>query len=304
MKFLNKLLSPVRSAFRQNILGLLIVSLTMMCILVLLWSRIVLVVPGGSLAVLYKPLAGGIDLQNQYREGVHFIFPLNSATIYDARVQTHKVELELLTADQLETQVTTTFQYEINPNTVALLHKYAGPDYLQKIIIPQVVSIVRELVAKYSSKTVYTGGLQDVISDIAITADSIIIDELSPPGFSNVRLIRINSVQLASITFPPEIRKAILNKMTEQQNAEAMIFKIEAASLEAERKVIEAKGIMQFQDIAFKGEIESYLRYRGIEATESLAKSDNAKVMLFGSGSSGLPLVLGDITAKQSSILK
>jgi regulator of protease activity HflC (stomatin/prohibitin superfamily) len=187
---------------------------------------------------------------------------------------------------------------------VALLHKYAGPDYLQKIIIPQVVSIVRELVAQYSSKTVYTKGLQEVVTDIAITADSIIIDELSPPGFSNIRLIRINAVQLASITFPPEIRKAILNKMSEQQNAEAMTFKIEAASLEAERKVIEATGIKQFQDIAFKGEIESYLRYRGIEATESLAKSDNAKVMLFGSGSSGLPLVLGDINAKQSSILK
>jgi hypothetical protein len=39
---------------------------------------------------------------------------------------------------------------------------------------------------------------------------------------------------------------------------------------------------------------ENYLRFRGIQATEELAKSPNAKTLIFGSGPSGLPLVLGN----------
>ena len=304
MKIFNRMFNPLRRVLRQNLMGFLIGFLLVMAGVIVLWSRIILIVPGGNLAVLYRPLAGGIDLQRVYREGVHVIFPWDSATQYDSRVQVHTVDLKLLTADQLEADVTITFQYEINPTTVPLLHKYAGPSYLQKMIVPQVVSIVREMVAKYSSKNAYTNGIQQVIKDIAITADSVIIDELSPPGLSNIRLIHINAVQLAAITYPPDVRTAIQNKMIEAQNAEAVKFKIEAADLEATRKTIEARGIKNFQDIAFQGELESYLRYRGIEATESLAKSENAKVLLFGSGSSGLPLVLGDINAKQPTPLK
>ena len=304
MSFLKRMVASVLRAMQQHLMGWLIAVLLLTGGLIILWSRIILIVHGGELATLYRPLAGGIDLQRVYGEGVHVIYPWNSATKYDARIQIHKVDLQLLTADQLEAQVSVTFQYEISPNSVPLLHKYAGPDYLQKMIVPQVVSIVREMVAKHGSKSAYTNEIQQVIKDIAITADSVIIDELSPPGLSNVRLVHINAVQLAAITYPEAVKTAIQNKMIEAQNADAYQYKIESSTKEAERKIIEAQGIKQFQDIAFRGDLESYLRYRGIEATESLGKSENSKVLLFGSGSSGLPLVLGDIPAKHSTILK
>jgi hypothetical protein len=41
---------------------------------------------------------------------------------------------------------------------------------------------------------------------------------------------------------------------------------------------------------------ENYLRFRGIQATEELAKSPNAKTLIFGSGPAGLPLVLGNLS--------
>jgi hypothetical protein len=35
------------------------------------------------------------------------------------------------------------------------------------------------------------------------------------------------------------------------------------------------------------------LEWKGIEATELLAKSPNAKIVVIGSGKNGLPLILG-----------
>jgi regulator of protease activity HflC (stomatin/prohibitin superfamily) len=60
---------------------------------------------------------------------------------------------------------------------------------------------------------------------------------------------------------------------------------------EAERKRIEARGVADFQDIVAKGISEPLLRWKGIEATEKLANSQNTKVIIVG-GKDGLPLIL------------
>ena len=56
---------------------------------------------------------------------------------------------------------------------------------------------------------------------------------------------------------------------------------------EAERKRIEAQGIADFQTIINQGLNENLLKYRGIEATRELAKSQNTKVVVIGSGKHG-----------------
>lgn len=61
---------------------------------------------------------------------------------------------------------------------------------------------------------------------------------------------------------------------------------------EADRKRIEAQGIADFQNIVARGISDALLRWKGIEATEKLATSQNAKVVVIGGGKDGLPLIL------------
>jgi regulator of protease activity HflC (stomatin/prohibitin superfamily) len=62
---------------------------------------------------------------------------------------------------------------------------------------------------------------------------------------------------------------------------------------EAERKRIEAQGIRDFQQIVAQGISSQLLEWKGIEATENLAKSSNSKVVVIGNSKNGLPLILG-----------
>src|SRR5262249_34226552 len=50
-----------------------------------------------------------------------------------------------------------------------------------------------------------------------------------------------------------------------------------------------------FQQTVSQGISESYLRWRGIEATLQLSQSTNAKVVVIGSGKDGLPIILGNV---------
>lgn len=270
-----------------------IVILTMSSIIVL-WPLMFVLVPAGKIGVMYRPLSEGVDLNMVIKEGAYLILPWNKVTQYSVQIQLKELNLELLTSDLLKTKVTVSFQFEVNPNTLPLLHKFVGVDYLDKMIIPQVIKVTRDKVAQFNSRIAYTGSLSQVASDIAITTDNLLINQLSPPGLTNVRLIRVSSVQLTSVLYPPAVQTAIDNKVVESEIAESFKFRIQAARLESERKVIEAKGIREFQLIVNEGMTENYLRFRGIQATEELAKSSNAKTLIFGSGPSGLPLVLGN----------
>jgi hypothetical protein len=94
----------------------------------------------------------------------------------------------------------------------------------------------------------------------------------------------------------PEAIVAAINRKTEQYYiAEEYKFRVEREKRESERKKIEAEGIRDFQQTVSQGISESYLRWRGIEATLQLSQSTNSKVVVIGSGKDGLPIILGNV---------
>ena len=287
----------VRGWLHSNIIAFSFFLMLMILSGLVLWQRIVVTVPAGSLAVLYRPLLGGIDLDRVLGEGVHFLFPLNKITVYDGRIQKSLITMEVLTKDQLKSEVVVSFQYKISSNTLPLLDRYVGLKYLDTIIIPAVTGKTRVMFAEMSSQDAFTQQISKVVDEIAISSDQVILEKLGPPGISYVRLLSISSVQLESINFQEDIQSAIRAKITEEQKAEAYVHKLKIAKFEAQRKELEAEGIKKFQEIVNVGLTEGYLKFQGIEATIKLAESNNAKIVVFGSSPSGLPLLFGGETS-------
>ena len=79
-------------------------------------------------------------------------------------------------------------------------------------------------------------------------------------------------------------------------------FRVQREAEESKRKQIEADGIAAFQKTVSQGISDSYLRWRGIEATLQLAQSPNTKIVIIGSGKDGLPIILGNDVAAAAGI--
>ena len=99
---------------------------------------------------------------------------------------------------------------------------------------------------------------------------------------------------IRNIQLPVTLEKAIERKLQQEQESLEYEFRLEKAKKEADRLRIEAAGIRDFEEIISKGLSEKLLKWKGIEATKEIAKSNNSKVVIVGGGEGGLPIILGN----------
>ena len=163
------------------------------------------------------------------------------------------------------------------------IYKTVGPNYVDIILVPQFRSVVRGVTARYEAKALYTASRDKLAGEIVEELEKLV----GPRG------ITIEQAPLRQITLPSGLTKSIEEKLQAEQESQRMQFVLQRESQEADRKRIEAKGIADFQDIVSKGISEQLLKWKGIEATEKLANSQNSKVVIIGAGKEGLPIILG-----------
>jgi len=109
------------------------------------------------------------------------------------------------------------------------------------------------------------------------------------------RIVSRAATPMRQLTLPAKITAAIEDKLSADQESQRMTFVLTKEKQEAERKRIEAQGVADFQKIVTDGISDKLLQWKGIEATQDLAKSQNAKIVIIGNAKNGLPLVLGDV---------
>ena len=80
-------------------------------------------------------------------------------------------------------------------------------------------------------------------------------------------------------------------KAKAEQESARMEFILSKERQEADRKRIEADGVASFQRIVSEGISPQLLQWKGIEATEKIAESPNAKVVVLGNTKSSLPVL-------------
>jgi regulator of protease activity HflC (stomatin/prohibitin superfamily) len=231
---------------------------------------------------LWRRLGGGTQIDTVYREGVHFILPINEMYIYNVRKQQFTDSINVLTLDGLTVGVKYSVRYYLEKDTLPLLHQRVGPDYLNVVVRPEVRSVIRTVFGQYKPEEIYTTqkAIQERIS--ALSKDHL-----------GARFVSLDDVPIESVTLPQRISDAIEAKMAQQQLDEEYVYRLSIATKEADRKRIEAAGIRDYNNAVNPSLTPSVLYWQGILATQELSKSPNAKVVVVGSGKSGLPLILG-----------
>jgi len=216
-------------------------------------------------------------------EGIHLINPLKTNNEMSVQTQTIKESASVPSSEGLMMSLDTSLIYHLNPDRAAEVFDKIGIDYEDKVVENQLRSAIREATASHTANALYTGEREMVAKQI----QQQITDELSKRG------ITVENILLRDIQLPATLKASIEAKQQAEQEALAMNFRLQKETQEAQRKRIEAAGVRDFQQIVAQGITPSLLEWKGIEATENLAKSANTKVVVIGNNKNGLPLILG-----------
>lgn len=216
-------------------------------------------------------------------EGIHLINPLKTNNEMSVQTQTIKESASVPSSEGLMMALDTSLIYHLNPDRAAEVFQKIGADYEDKVVEPTLRSAIRESTASHTANALYTGEREMVAKQI----QDQITQELTKRGLT------VENVLLRDIQLPATLKASIEAKQQAEQEALAMNFRLQKETQEAQRKRIEAAGVRDFQQIVAQGITPSLLEWKGIEATENLAKSGNTKVVVIGNNKNGLPLILG-----------
>jgi regulator of protease activity HflC (stomatin/prohibitin superfamily) len=272
---------------------------------VVLFPYAAVTVPSGHAGVLWKRFGGGtvLDPRQIRDEGLHLIWPWNELFLYDLRLQSVTETYNAISSDGVSLSSTMNIRFRLQRAAAPVIHQALGPNYQQLLVRPGIGSLTREVMAQYTAEQVYSTARQEIQDKIrSLSQDRLSEKMMEREGDEPYRVSLSDTVILYDtlvygIELPVLVVNAINRKIEQYYISEEYKFRVERERRESERKKIEAEGIREFQQIVSQGISDSYLRWRGIEATLQLSQSTNSKVVIIGSAKDGLPLILGNMAA-------
>jgi regulator of protease activity HflC (stomatin/prohibitin superfamily) len=263
----------------------IVLGIVIAIVAIIFLSRSFVTIGAGEAGVVYKPLASGVVTdQPALSEGLHFIAPWNTVISYSVRQQELSEKMKVLSSNGLDITLDATAWYQPKLDQLGLLHKTRGRDYVDRVIKPAIRSAARSVVGRYTPEQIYSSKRDVIQKEIFEETEKIL----------NEQYVQLNEVLIRDVTLPPSIKDAIERKLGQEQEALEYEFRLEKARKEAERQKIDAEGKAAANRILNASLTTNILKEKGIQATLELAKSNNAKVIVVGSGDDGLPLILGN----------
>ena len=217
-------------------------------------------------------------------EGIHIVNPVATVTELSIKTQEIKEKAAVPSKEGLIMGLEASILYHLDPAQAALVYQQVGPTFAEVLLIPTFRSAIRAITAGNTAASLYSDGREGIANQIL----EDVRRQVAPRG------IIVENVLLRDLQLPESLKHAIEAKQQAQQEAQRMEFVLQREKQEAERKRVEAAGIKDFQDIVSQGISEKLLEWKGIEATEKLAMSQNTKVVVIGNAKSGLPIILGN----------
>lgn len=210
-------------------------------------------------------------LSNKVRPpGPVFFNPFTQKVVI-ASIQTANLELalNLPSKEGLSVNSQISILYRLEKNKVPDIIKELSLEY-EPVISNVFRSASADVCSQFFAKDMHSGMRATIEEEIKKKMDSI----LGPQG------IVIESVLMKSIQLPPGLANSIEQKLQAEQDAMRMEFILQQAKLEADRKIIEAKGARDAQIIMSEGLTDQILKLKNIEAMNNLSKSPNGKIII------------------------
>lgn len=244
---------------------------------VLFYDRSLHSVRAGQLGIHWSRFTG-TRLDEVYKEGLRIIPPWDQLFIYNVRQQEMHDSITVLSSNGLPIWIKYSARYQPDVKQLGKLHQQFGPNYAEVLIRPEIVSGLRQVIGNYKPEEIYSRDEEGLNTEVLQSINR----ELRPYP------VKVDKVLSKELRLTLELEDAINDKLVAEQSALSYEYRIRSESDEARRREIEARGIRNFELLSGI----SILRWRGIQATEKLATSANAKVIIMGGNGKDLPFLL------------
>lgn len=263
-----------------------VIIIVILVIAVLLLAASIVIVDAGFTGVYSlfgkvkdRELASGLHLVNPFAKIIPMSIRTEEYTMSIAVGEGKKIgadAISALTKEGLNVDLDITVLYRLNQDDASSVYKDVGLNYEEKIIRPAIRSSIREVIAQYEAKDIYSEKRQEAAQKILEN----LIAKLEPRG------IVMEDILLRNVKLPRDLENAIQEKLRAEQEAEKYDFLLDKEKKEKERKVIEAEGQRDAQKIINQSLSTNYLYYLYINEL----KDREGTVYVPTSPSTGMPL--------------
>lgn len=208
--------------------------------------------------------------------------------------------ITVLSSNGLSINMDISVPHKLCPEQAPWVLKNWGKDYEEKFVRQTIASSLSEVSSRYTDSEIYATKRLKFVEEVhkQIELDIHNLCKQKDGSFVDSPVI-ISQVLLKNVRLPAIVKAAIEKKLRVDQEAQEMDFTIAKTRKEAERKRIEAEGIAQFQKIVASGIDETFLKWKALEVTKELCESNNAKIIIMGTGNKELPVLFGALEASK-----
>ena len=211
---------------KRNI-ALSIIGMLVLIIILSVASSFWVVIPAGKTGV--QSFFGKVK-DSEFSSGFHLKNPLVQITKMDIRTQEYTMSIAqgegerygadaiaALTKEGLSVDLDITVLYRLHEEKASDVYRDIGLDYTEVIIRPQIRSVIREIIAQYEAKDIYSEKRNEAAAQI----EEILKTKLESRG------IELEEVLLRHVELPANLSNSIQQKLQSEQEAQRYDFILE-----------------------------------------------------------------------------
>ena len=244
----------------------------------------------------------------------HFLAPFGrKIERFNTRITNFSLPLKFHTIEGIEVSSETTLLYHILPASARAVYIQFGKDYEKTIIEDNLITVIRQSGLSYKATELITARtaientvkakMDSLVNKYGFAIDLVMLKEVDlPKDVVETIQAKLKAEETAKKTLiDNEIKRNQLDFELERQKKEAELeivkqrltidFSIEKQKKEAERMLIEADAVKRQQEVINSTLTDKMIRYKSLEITRELVKSNNTKVIVTDGKS---PVLLND----------
>lgn len=198
----------------------------------------------------------------------------------------------VLSKDGMQISYSVHITFRINPDRVKdFVEHYSTMqlgDSPDKIVETAYKNFLKERLRTYARDAVQKFPWEQLTSNIDVIGDEVSqkVNALTSPTPFDVQ-----SVVVGNIQFPPSVALAVAENQAQSQVTLKKQKEVDQAKLEAQKKIEEARGIQEANNLIAGSLTDRYLQYQAIVSQNAQVDSPNHTVIYIPVGPMGVPVV-------------